>query len=43
MIKNGLKSFFKSLKYFFTPFGTLALGVILGLSVAIPLMSAAIG
>lgn len=43
MIKNGLKSFFKSLKYFFTPFGTLALGMILGLSVAIPLMSAAIG
>ncbi len=43
MIKNGLKSFFKSLKYFFTPFGTLALSVILGLSVAIPLMSAAIG
>lgn len=43
MIKNGLKNYWKSLKFFFTPFGTLALGVILGLSIAIPAIAAAIG
>lgn len=36
MIKQGISNFFKNLKYFFTPLGTLALGLIFGLSVAIP-------
>ncbi len=36
MIKQGIINFFKNLKYFFTPLGTLALGLILGLSVLIP-------
>lgn len=36
MIKNGLKSFFKNLKYFFTPLGAFALGVVIGLSVLVP-------
>lgn len=36
MIKQGIINFFKNLKYFFTPLGTLALGLILGLSVFIP-------
>ncbi len=36
MIKQGIVNFFKNLKYFFTPLGTLALGLIFGLSVLIP-------
>lgn len=36
MIKQGIMNFFKNLKYFFTPLGTLALGLIFGLSVFIP-------
>lgn len=36
MIKQGIINFFKNLKYFFTPLGALALGLIFGLSVAIP-------
>lgn len=36
MIKQGIVNFFTSLKYFFTPLGTLALGLIFGLSVLIP-------
>lgn len=36
MIKQGIINFFKNLKYFFTPLGTLALGFIFGLSVFIP-------
>lgn len=36
MIKQGIINFFKNLKYFFTPLGTLALGLISGLSVLIP-------
>ena len=36
MIKQGISNFFKNLKYFFTPLGALALGLIFGLSVAIP-------
>lgn len=36
MIKNGLKSYFKNLKYFFTPLGAFALGIVMGLSVFIP-------
>lgn len=36
MIKHGLKNFAYNLKYFFTPLGTLALGVVIGLSILIP-------
>lgn len=36
MIKQGIVNFFKSLKYFFTPLGTIALGLIIGLSIAVP-------
>lgn len=36
MIKQGIINFFKNLKYFFTPLGALALGLIFGLSVLIP-------
>ena len=31
MIKQGLQSFFKNLKYFFTPLGTLFLGILFGI------------
>ena len=34
MIKQGLKNYFKSLRHFFTPLGTMFLGIMLGLSVA---------
>lgn len=36
MIKSGLKNYFVNLKYYFTPVGTLAIGMIIGLSVMIP-------
>lgn len=36
MIKQGILNYLKNLKFFFTPLGTLALGLILGLSVFIP-------
>lgn len=36
MIKQGIINYFKNLKYFFTPLGTLALGLIFGISVFIP-------
>ena len=36
MIKQGIKNYFVNLKYFFTPLGTIALGVVFGLSVLIP-------
>ncbi len=36
MIKQGILNFFKNLKYFFTPLGTLALGLVIGLSVFLP-------
>ena len=42
MIKQGIFNYFKSLKYFFTPLGTLALGLILGVSIAIPSMLSAL-
>lgn len=32
MLKQGLTNFFKSLKYFFTPLGTMFLGIMLGMS-----------
>ncbi|MCH5165437.1 MAG: hypothetical protein J1G01_03445 [Clostridiales bacterium] len=36
MIKRGIKNYFISLKYVFTILGTLALGVVFGLSILIP-------
>ena len=38
MIKQGLKNYLKNLKYFFTPLGTIALGVVFGLSLGIPIV-----
>ena len=38
MIKKGLKNYFVNLKFYFTPIGMLAIGVILGLSIAIPVI-----
>lgn len=42
MIKKGLKNFFHSLKYVFTPLGTMLLGLAVGLSVLIPGLLAAL-
>lgn len=42
MIKQGIKNYFVSLKYVFTPLGVFALGVILGLSIFIPATIAAV-
>ena len=36
MVKKGLKNYFKSFKYFFTPLGVIALGAVIGLSILIP-------
>ena len=36
MILSGLKKYFVNLKYYFTPVGMLAVGLVLGLSVALP-------
>jgi len=36
MVQQGLKNYFSNLKYFFTPLGTIALGVVIGLSILIP-------
>lgn len=36
MIKQGLKNYFKNLKYFLTPLGAMTLGAILGLSILLP-------
>ena len=36
MIKQSIKNYFKCLKYVFTPLGIIALGLALGLSIAIP-------
>lgn len=36
MVKKAVKNYFVNLKYFFTPLGTLALGLIIGLSVFLP-------
>lgn len=43
MIKSGLKNYFVNLKHFFTPIGTLAVGMFIGLSVLIPGTFAIIG
>lgn len=42
MIGQGIKNFFKSLKYFFTPLGTTALGFVIGISILIPGVAAAV-
>lgn len=36
MIKQSIKNYFKCLKYVFTPLGIIALGLVCGLSIAIP-------
>lgn len=36
MIKQGIKNYFSGLKYFFTPLGTMFLGLLLGFSVFVP-------
>lgn len=36
MIKSAIKNYFVNLKYYFTPVGTLAIGMIIGLSILIP-------
>ncbi len=36
MILNGLKNYFINIKHFFTPIGTLAVGMFIGLSILIP-------
>ena len=38
MIKNGIKNYIKNFKYFFTPLGAIALGVVFGLSLGIPIV-----
>lgn len=42
MIKQGLKNFISALKYVFTPLGCLFLGAVLGVSVAVPVISSAV-
>lgn len=42
MIKQGLKNYFVSLKYIFTPLGTMFLGMMLGFSVLLPGVIAAV-
>lgn len=41
MIKQGLKNYLKSLRYFFTPLGTMFLGMMIGLSILFPVFSSA--
>lgn len=36
MLKSGLKNYFINLKYYFTPIGTFAVGIIIGLSILLP-------
>lgn len=42
MFRQGLKNFFKNLKYFFTPLGTIALGMVFGFSVLFPVAVSAV-
>lgn len=42
MIKKGLKNYFINLKYYFTPLGMLALGVILSFAIAIPVITGSV-
>lgn len=41
MVKQGIVNFFKSLKYFFTPLGTMFLGMMLGFSIFFPALLSA--
>ena len=36
MIKQGIKNYFKNLKYIFTPLGAMMLGAVIGLSILLP-------
>lgn len=36
MLKKGIKNYFSCLKYFFTPLGTMFLGIMLGVSILVP-------
>lgn len=42
MLKKGIKNFLSSLKYFFTPLGTMFLGIMIGFSVLVPGVIAAV-
>ena len=42
MIKQCLVRFFRNLKYFFTPLGALFLGIVLGISLFLPIAAAAV-
>lgn len=42
MLKLGLKNYFKSYRHFFVPIGALALGFVLGISIAVPWILSAI-
>ena len=42
MIKLGLKNYFKSYRLFFIPIGALSLGIVIGLSVMIPMLWSAV-
>ena len=42
MIKLGLKNYFKSYRLFFIPMGALSLGIVIGLSVMIPMLWSAV-
>ena len=42
MVWKGIKNFFINLKYFFTPLGAFALGMVLGLSVLLPVIGGAV-
>ena len=41
MIKKCLTNYFKSLKYFFTPLGTMFLGIMIRVSILVPGVSSA--
>ena len=42
MVNKGIKNFFTCLKYFFTPLGTMFLGIMIGISFFIPCIMSAI-
>lgn len=42
MIKSGLKNYGKSFKYFFVPLGALALGIVVALSIMVPMVWSAV-
>lgn len=43
MVRQGLKNYFSSLRYFFTPLGTMFLGMMIGFSILIPGVLGAVG